>query len=297
MRMRASRLAPFFVALLAHASAAAAPMSKEQCIDANVRAQDARRDLHFAEAAEALRACLDPSCPSTLRDDCAERLDELQKAMPTIVFTAKDGDGRDLSDVAVTIDGKPLLAKLDGRAVFVDPGEHVLGFRTSSGQTFEKKIVVIEGEKARRESVVIGAPSTPPAPARADAPAPLPVRPAPGSPRRTSGLVLGGVGLIGLGLGSYFGLRASSRWSESEAACSTTSCPDHAGAVASHGSAVRFASVSTVSFVTGGAFLLAGALLFLTAPSAADQATTSARVRVAPAVSGEGAGMFAIGVF
>jgi hypothetical protein len=50
-----------------------------------------------------------------VRDDCTRRLDELDKAQPTIVFEAKDGAGRDLTAVQVTVDGKPLVESLTAR--------------------------------------------------------------------------------------------------------------------------------------------------------------------------------------
>lgn len=293
---RAALLAVAAVVSSAHAVAFAEPISKDQCIDAHVRAQDARRERRFGEAADALKICLDPACPSALRDDCAQRLDELQRATPTIIFVAKDGDGRDLSEVEVAVDGKPRLARLDGSAVAIDPGEHVLAFKARGGKSFTKTIVVVEGEKGRRESVVIGEPSALPS-TTVDASTPLPRSTS--SARRTWGYALGGVGLVSIGLGTYFGLHASSLWSDSKRACSVDACPDHAAATADHDRAVRFGNAATVSFLTGGALVASGLVLIFTAPTQSERpaATSSASLQVLPAVSPDGAAFFVRGSF
>src|SRR5215469_5136429 len=112
------------VVLLASLPASAeAEVTKDQCIDANASAQTLRKNGKFREAREQLHLCLDPHCPKLVSRDCATRLDELDLAQPTIVFDAKDRTGNDLGAVKVTVDGRPLVDKLDGTAVPVDPGE------------------------------------------------------------------------------------------------------------------------------------------------------------------------------
>jgi hypothetical protein len=89
-------------------------ITKTECIDANTQAQSLRRDGKLSAARVQLLKCSDPGCPSIIRDDCTSRLDEVEKAQPTIVFDGKDGDGHDLVAVSVTIDGQPFADKLDG---------------------------------------------------------------------------------------------------------------------------------------------------------------------------------------
>src|SRR5262249_4678927 len=93
---------------------ASADVSKQQCVAANVSGQDLRRQGKLGSAREQFRACTDPSCPQLVRGDCTTRLDELEKAQPTLVFDIKDGSGDDLAAVAGTIDGRPLPGGPEG---------------------------------------------------------------------------------------------------------------------------------------------------------------------------------------
>src|ERR1019366_8465548 len=115
-----------------------------------------------------------------VRDACTKRLDELEKAQPTIIFRAKDASGQDVSAVKVTVDGRPLADKLDGTALPVDPGDHVFTFTTADQPPVTKTFVIGSGEKERREPVIFGgapASPTPAQPTAAVAPTPQPLRP------------------------------------------------------------------------------------------------------------------------
>ncbi|MCL2448559.1 MAG: hypothetical protein FWD17_06410, partial [Polyangiaceae bacterium] len=110
---------------LAYSSVARADGSSipaKTCIDANAKAQELRHDGKLAAVRAELNRCVDRACPSMVRDDCARRLDELDHAQPTVVFSVKDGDGADMSAVSVTIDGQKVADRLDGSALPVDPG-------------------------------------------------------------------------------------------------------------------------------------------------------------------------------
>jgi hypothetical protein len=137
---------------------ALAQMSKEQCVDANTRGQHLRTDGKLSEAREQLRQCGDPSCPAIVRDDCARRLDDLDRVQPTIAFEVKDPSGADVSAVKVTMDGKLLTERLDGKPLPVDVGERFFTFEVD-GQppvTLTRTLVLTEGEKGRRERIVLG---------------------------------------------------------------------------------------------------------------------------------------------
>jgi hypothetical protein len=136
--------------------AASGDVTKDQCIDANTKAQSLRRSGKLVATRAQLAICADPHCPAMVRDDCTQRLDDLERIQPTIVFDAKDGAGNDLSDVRVSMDGKPLVGRLDGTAVAVDPGPHAFTFEVSGQPSVTKGFVLKEGEKLRRERVVIG---------------------------------------------------------------------------------------------------------------------------------------------
>jgi hypothetical protein len=130
--------------------------TKAQCIETNTRGQDLRRDGKLAAAREAFQACSAASCPTLVRNDCARRLDEIDTVQPTVVLVAKDGGGKDVSVVHVTVDGKPLTEKLDGTALPVDPGEHTFAFAIPGQPAVKATFVLALGEKNRREQVVVG---------------------------------------------------------------------------------------------------------------------------------------------
>src|SRR5580700_6433528 len=88
--------------------ARAADPTKQECVAANDAAQDLRQSGKLRQAREKLAVCAAASCPGIVRDDCTQRLAEVDSAMPHIVFSARDPAGNDLVDVKVTIDGAPL---------------------------------------------------------------------------------------------------------------------------------------------------------------------------------------------
>jgi hypothetical protein len=105
-------------------------------------------------------------------------------------------------------------------------------------------------------------------------------RPAPkpephGDGQRIAAVAVATIGVVGLGIGTFMGLRASSLLSDSRAHCPQENACDATGVGLNH-DAGHAADISTVAFVAGGAALVAGAVLWLTAPRAA------ARVGAAP---------------
>jgi hypothetical protein len=181
-------------ALLTHGSGAAAPTA-DQCASANEDAQPLRKGGKLRAAKEKLLVCVATSCPAPVRDDCTERLSELEKATPTIVFSVKDAAGADLTAVSVLSDDTMLADHLDGTALAVDPGKHVFTFKVTGGVSVQREWVVREGEKGRRESLVItssGASSAAPSP---PASAGTAVAPAPSDGDKAAARLLGNDGL------------------------------------------------------------------------------------------------------
>jgi hypothetical protein len=186
--------------------------------------------------------------------------------MPTIVFEAKDGSGRDLTAVAVTMDGLPFVDKLDGSALAVDPGDHVFSFEAAGQPKVDKHFVVYEGERGRREQVTIGErASSPAAPDRELQQTPPPSHAL--ATRRTVGLLLGAVGIVGLGVGSVFGLETFSAWSRVKDACgeggaSHCRASDPSTVLSNRSTAQTDATLATGAFAIGGLLLAGGAALF-----------------------------------
>jgi hypothetical protein len=259
--------------------------TKAQCLDANAKGQDLRRDGKLSGAREAFRTCGNPSCPALLRDDCNKRLDELEKAQPTIIFEAKDGAGNDLISVKVTMDGVPVAERLAGAPLPIDPGEHAFTFEASGQPTLQKNLVIREGEKDRRERLTMG--DTPP-PLAAQPLAAIPVATAPKESSSTSSglgaqkilaIVAAGAGVVGVGVGSVFGLMTLSKKSDAQAVCPSLCATDEG--VSKWNDAKSAATVSTVAFVVGAVGLAGGAALWFTARSEASTGQ-SAQLGIGP---------------
>ncbi|MBX3206564.1 MAG: hypothetical protein KF764_15940 [Labilithrix sp.] len=113
----------------------------------------------------------------------------------------------------------------------------------------------------------------------------------PGASQRTLGLAVGAVGVAGVATGIVFGILTLDRKKSIENACGGTvlNCAAPAGSLdAETESAKTAAAISTVSLAVGGAALLGGAALYLTAPSRFGPRTG---VRVSPRASRGGAGL------
>jgi hypothetical protein len=140
------------------ASAGAGAPSVEECATANENAQALRRSSKLRKAKEQLLVCVAQSCPGPVREDCVDRLGEVEKATPTVLFAVKDAGGVDLSAVKVQADDVLLTDHLDGSAIAVDPGKHHFTFTMPGGGAVQRDLVIHEGEKARHESIAFGAP-------------------------------------------------------------------------------------------------------------------------------------------
>ncbi len=273
---------------------AAADPTKDVCIAANESAQVMRKEGKLIASQEQLRVCISASCPPAIRDDCTQRLDEMNRLVPDIVFDVKDAAGHDVSDVKVTVDGRPLADHLDGSALAVDPGDHSFTFERAGQPPVTQVFVIHEGERARRERVVLtSAPAGPAAPAPAAGPsAPLPDAPRPSSwsTNKTLALVSAGVGVVGVGVGAVLGLSAIDKNGQSNADghCDSRGCDPTGKAL--RNDALGAASASTVAFTIGAVGLVGGVVLWFTAPS-------KSSIALAPRVDNHGTQLTLTGAF
>jgi hypothetical protein len=211
--------------LLVSTTAAAAPPKKEECIAAFDVGQRARREGHLKQAHDSLLVCSQKECPAVLRADCSDVLRQVDDAQPSIVLGAADASGKDLTDVIVELEGKPLVTELNGRALNVDPGKLSLVFKRTPWDPVTVDVVVKEGEKDRSVRATLG----PPAPAPPAATRPVPVKPEEAPPRSVVGYAVPGT-LAALGLGSlvYAGvtrLEAGRDADDLKSSCGPT-CPE-----------------------------------------------------------------------
>jgi hypothetical protein len=276
-----------FIALTS--SLARAEPTKAQCITANTKAQSLRREGKLTEARQQLRMCGDPKCPALVSTDCAKRLDELESVQPTLVIDVKDAGGRDLSEVRVTVDGQPLLDRLDGSATPVDLGAHHFTFSVAGAAPVSEQLVIREGEKSRPLHVVLEGVGTKPAAAKAAPPARVTpsgdnanaeaaastVNEAPPRPQRTAGYVVTGIGAAGLAVGGVFGYLALSAKNRQTDNCSPSACPDRQTAATAHDSAKTNGTISTIAFAAGAAVATVGIVLIATAKPAQEEPASS----------------------
>jgi len=257
------------------------PPTKLECNDAHTQAQPLRRAGQLRAARRELRTCAAPACPAIVRDECAQWLDEVSRAIPTLVLEAKDQDGNDRSDVRVTLDGQPLLERLDGNAIEIDPGEHDLVFEADGVAPVARHVIIAAGEKDRHERatlevsrpvialppppppLAVEPPAPPPAPEAVPAPAPVPhPEPPPRTTTESGSMALCTLGLgtagVGLLVGSIAGLVSMAQVATIKSQCNGNSCPR---SLASDGStAATLGNVSNVAFIAAGAGLLLGVL-------------------------------------
>ncbi len=121
------------------------------CIKAYEDVQVRRRESLLITARDAAVTCAS-SCPPVLAKDCATWIGELEAAIPRVVLEARDGNGTPIVDVQVSIDGKPAVQQLQGRAIEVDPGPRTFLFSTAGAASVRLKTVVVEFEKNQRVS-------------------------------------------------------------------------------------------------------------------------------------------------
>lgn len=271
------------------------------CTDAASQGQ-IQRDAHkLVEARNQFLICAKQECPSVVRKDCTTWLEQVQASLPTVVPVAIDEAGNTLPGVKVSVDGKVLVAKIEGQAVEVNPGTYTFAFEAPDGTKAEKQVVVAEGDKDKRVAVPIASPgalgtAAPPPPSTASAPAPpaassAPAERPPGesspAPWKTIGIVTAGVGVVGLGLGTVFGLQASSK--KGSAGCDSNSVCPNTTAESTLSGAQSDGNIATGFFVAGALLAAGGIVMWAVAPGAP--------VQVAPSVGTNTGGILVRGVW
>ncbi|MBI2391556.1 MAG: hypothetical protein HYV09_18350 [Deltaproteobacteria bacterium] len=179
-------------------------------------------------------------------------LEPVLSYLTLIVPPAADEPG-----LSIELDGQPIPRAAWGSRFAVDPGKREVVATAPKKKPFRTTVAV--EDMADQKTVAI--------PALQPAPAGSPPSPQgdvvtidhPG--RRIAGFVSLGVGAVGLGVGTYFGVRALDAKSKSDDAC-VTGCTsvgaDHSV------DAVRYGNLSTASFALGFVGVAAGAYLVLT---------------------------------
>jgi hypothetical protein len=180
--------------------------------------------------------------------------------------------------VSVAVDSVPVPAANVGEDRALDPGPHLVeasapGYVTAStainlreGGTEEVTLTLVADPNAAKAAAPVSAPTAP------VATTPAPVEPAAErSPNRTLAYVVLGVGVVGVGVGTVFGLTALSKKNDL-----ANECPNNACRMSQQDnldSAKTAGTISTIAFGVGAAALIVGGVLFFTAKPSSTTAT------------------------
>ncbi len=185
----------------------------------------------------------------------------------------------------IDLDGVEVAPGDWGKALPIDPGRHTIAARATGVKTWTGTVDVgadHDNQTVKIEPLLsdapapVAAPSTAPAPAlpasTEASPATAPGQPTEGAWKLPAGWIVGSVGVVALGVGTYFGLGAISKSNDAKRQCSPSLCTSP-GAVAENDDAKTYATVSDVAIGAGLALAAVGAYLLFTAPSASPAAT------------------------
>jgi hypothetical protein len=189
-----------------------------------------------------------------------ERANELEARLSRLTVTAAllhDG-------LVVELDGSVLGEGTLGTALPIDPGSHVLKAVAPGKREWSQQFEVA-AEPGAQEIQVPVLDDVPAAPAPKAEPKPVvaPVFADSGSSsKRTVGITLGAVGLVGIGVGSYFGLRAKSQADDADRFCRGSVCTQEG--LAGHEDARSSAFVANIMFGVGVVAIVSGTYLIVT---------------------------------
>jgi hypothetical protein len=197
MRPGVSRALTSLLGLFVIASRAAGEPSEgaATCVSTHESGLSAQREGKLTRAYERFAECTLPACPGPVREECAQKVKQLNELIPTVVLSARVRGGAELSDTSVEVDSRPLASRLDGRAHRLDPGPHSFRFQSAGRPDRVVSVVLGEGDRLRRVEAV-WEPASPKIP--------------------VSVWVLAGVGAVGALGFTYFGISGLSEESELE---------------------------------------------------------------------------------
>lgn len=243
----------------------------------------------YREAESLAAATSRPDLGATAR----KHAEALVLKLARITISAPSG-----KDVDIKRDGVPVGAAERGVPIPADPGRHVIDASAPGRKPFSATVQLAEGaaltvnvppledapeetKPALKEPVVTAAPS----------PAPATTQPASDEPsglgaQRIIALAVGGVGVIGLGVGTALALSAKSQYDDSLASCPRDQNLCTAEGVAKRDDARQTGNIATVAFAVGGVALATGAALWFLAPSRSEKTVAWTGLRVMPTFGG-----------
>lgn len=220
-----------------------------------------------------------------------ERIDALGPTLPRIKLRVASATAA-LPKLTVSRNEVEIGRVLWDEAFPVDPGKVTLVARAPGKKAFTKVIdvpnkpgeIVVDVPALADDGAGGSAGSSPGREGQGDAGHAAPSEA--GSTQRTIAYAVGGAGIVGVAVGSVFGVMSMTNRSKVESECRA---PEYklcsAAGVDAGESAIRNGNVSTVAFIAGGVLLAGGVALYFTAPKG--------NVAVTPAI---GPGAASLGV-
>lgn len=184
-------------------------------------------------------------------------------------LTLAAGDAQSMQGAEVTINGRAIPQDSWGVPLPIDPGTQQIEVRAPGKKPWSSTVEVKPGPG--EQTVTIPALEAAPKSETSSAPTSrVSTQPSPtmtthedrGGGLRTAGWITAGVGILGVGVGSYFGLAAVSKNRDSKGNCRTATLCDPAG-LSLRNDAKDAATISTIAFVAGGALVAGGVTLLL----------------------------------
>jgi hypothetical protein len=246
-----------------------------------------------------------------------KRAAQLEPRLPKLTISVPEAN--QVQGLEIRRDGIVIGAVQWGTPVPVDPGEHELTVSAPGRQPLTKKLTLAEGNALSFEVPELDGDSeastepTPAEPAQPAQPAPPPShahhrKKQPEQPEQASAeksnvdawpFVVGGAGIVGLGLGTAFALKALSTNSESKDDCDATNmnvCGPTG--LRLRNDALTQGNIATIGFTSGAVLLLvAGVIWDMEARSPSHSAANRVNLRASAAITPGNAALYLQGGF
>jgi hypothetical protein len=230
----------------------------------------------------------DVSVQRQAQADAVKEREALSGKLPSLRIQVRGAS----ANATVTLDGRLLPPALLGAKVPVNPGSHLVELHDGY-QHVEQRV---ETPQSAAVAVMLDASAPGASGPSSRAATEIDSHSAAGLSRlQVTGIVIGSVGAVGLGLSGYFALRAKSfdRQSKQAGRCDENNTCDADG-YAQRGDAIDHATAATVSVLAGSVLAAAGLTLVF---AGGEKRKTDARVQARPAAGAGLAGVELCGSF